>query len=165
MEITAVRIRLVNSKDKKLKAFACVSLDSCFVVRDIKVISRPAWLFVAMPSRKLTFCCPRCNTKNHLRGKYCNNCGVRLSAPRAALNGRGRVKLYADVAHPISAECREVFHNRVIAAYQEELARSKQPGYQLRPLSEDEETGVEVEAWDEFPGEGGASAAPPPQDE
>lgn len=160
MEISAVRIRLVSSRDNKLKAFACVSLDNCFVIRDIKVISRPSGLFVAMPSRKLTFCCPRCNTKNHLRGKYCSNCGARLSAPRAALNGRGRVKLYADVAHPISSECRELFHQKVIAAYEEEVARASQPGYQSKPLSDDED-GVEVEAWDEFPGDGELGQAEP----
>jgi len=164
MEITAIRIRLVSGKDNKLKAFACVSLDNSFVIRDIKVISRPAGLFVAMPSRKLTFCCPRCNTKNHLRGKYCNSCGARLSTPRAALNGRGRVKLYADVAHPITPECRELFHQKVITAYEEELARASQPGYQAKPLSDDE-AGVEVEAWDEFPASGELGPPEPSQDE
>ncbi len=163
MEITAVRIRLVNSKDNKLKAFACVSIDNTFVIRDIKVISRPQGLFVAMPSRKLTFCCPRCNTKNHLRAKYCNNCGARLSAPRAALNGRGRVKLYADVAHPITQECRERFHHSVITAYEDELSRSEQPGYRAQDLPDDD--GVEVEAWDDYTGDAQMGAAePPPED-
>ncbi len=159
MEITAVRIRLVNTKDNKLRAFACVSLDNCFVIRDIKVISRPSGLFVAMPSRKLTFCCPRCNTKNHLRGKYCNNCGARLSPPRAALNGRGRVKLYADVAHPITPECREQFHRHVISAYEEEVARSGQPGYQPRAGDDD------GEGWDEFSCDVEMGLAEPPTEE
>jgi stage V sporulation protein G len=129
VEITDIRIRLVTSKDEKLKAFACVSLDGCFVIRDIKIISRPGGVFVAMPSRKLTFCCARCSTKNHLRAKYCNTCGSRLAAPGTAVNGRGRAKLYADVAHPITQECREAFHRKVLAAYQEEVARAAQPGY------------------------------------
>jgi stage V sporulation protein G len=159
VEITAVRIRLVNTKDNKLRAFACVSLDDCFVIRDIKVINRPLGLFVAMPSRKLTFCCPRCNTKNHLRGKYCNNCGARLSPPRAALNGRGRVKLYADVAHPITPECREMFHNVVIAAFEEELAKAGQPDYQG---NSDE---GEVDGWDDFSCDAGMGLAEPPQEE
>lgn len=150
VEITAVRIRLVNSKDNKLRAFACVSVDNSFVIRDIKVISRPNGLFVAMPSRKLTFCCQRCNSKNHLRSKYCNTCGTRLSAPHAALNGRGRVKLYADVAHPITPECREHFHQKVLAAYEEELARSAQPGYQPA-FAGDDDAGPEPESWEDVP--------------
>ena len=148
MEITAVRIRLVSFKDNKLQAFACVALDGCFVIRDIKVISRPNGLFVAMPSRKLTFCCQRCAAKNHLRAKYCNACGARLSSPRTALNGRGRAKLFADVAHPITPECRELFHQKVLAAYQEELDRSRQPGYQPAAQGEDD-AGPEMESWPE----------------
>jgi stage V sporulation protein G len=163
VEITAVRIRLVHSKDSKLKAFACVSLENSFVIRDIKVISRPSGLFVAMPSRKLTFCCPRCNTKNHLRAKYCNNCGARLSAPRAALNGRGRVKLYADVAHPITPECREMFHQKVIAAYEDELVKARQPEYaeQQSPGNESTDEG----GWDDFSGDMEMGMAEPPQEQ
>ena len=139
MDITDVRIRLVSSKDEKLKAFACVALDGCFVIRDIKIISRKDGLFVAMPSRKLSFCCPRCNAKNHLRASFCNSCGGRLAVPSTAVNGRGRTKLYADVAHPITQECRESFHQRILAAYEEELARSRQPGYapQVLPVDMD----------------------------
>jgi len=144
VDITDVRIRLVSSKDEKLKAFACVALDGCFVIRDIKIISRRDGLFVAMPSRKLSFPCPRCNAKNHLRAKFCNNCGGRLAVPSTAVNGRGRAKLYADVAHPITQDCRESFHKRVLAAYEEELARSRQPGYtpQVLPVDVDS-AGVE----------------------
>jgi stage V sporulation protein G len=134
VDITDVRIRLVNSKDEKLKAFACVALDGSFVIRDIKIISRRDGLFVAMPSRKLSFCCPRCNTKNHLRAKFCNTCGGRLTVPSTAVNGRGRAKLYADVAHPITQDCRESFHKKILAAYEDELARSRQPGYAPQPL-------------------------------
>ena len=36
----------------------------------------------------------------------------------------GRAKLYADIAHPINSACREMIQQRVIQAYQEELARS-----------------------------------------
>jgi stage V sporulation protein G len=141
VEITDVRIRLVAGKDEKLRAFACVALDGCFVVRDIKIISKPNGLFVAMPSRKLTFCCPRCNTKNHLRAKFCSTCGGRLPASNAATNGRGRAKLFADVAHPITQECRERFHRKILAAYEEELARSQQPGYTPQTLPDEADPG------------------------
>jgi len=38
MEITEVRVILKESSDKKLKAYATVTFDNVFVVRDIKVI-------------------------------------------------------------------------------------------------------------------------------
>ncbi len=50
MEITEVRISLRN--DEKLKAFATVTFDNCFIVRDLKVINGNNGLFIAMPSRK-----------------------------------------------------------------------------------------------------------------
>jgi stage V sporulation protein G len=136
VEITDVRIRLMDGKDEKLRAFACVAFDGCFVVRDIKIIGKPNGLFVAMPSRKLTFSCPQCNTKNHLRSKFCCTCGGRLPATNAAADGRGRAKLYADVVHPITQECRERFQRRILAAFEEELARSRQPGYKPEMLPE-----------------------------
>ena len=51
MDITAIRVHLMN--EGKLKAFACVTLDSCFVVRNMKVVEGSKGLFLCMPSRKL----------------------------------------------------------------------------------------------------------------
>lgn len=50
MEITEVRVFPVN--EEKLKAYATVTFDDCFVVRDLKVIHGNSGLFVAMPSKK-----------------------------------------------------------------------------------------------------------------
>jgi len=50
MEITAVKVFPVN--EEKLKAFVIITLDNCFVVRDLKVIHGNSGLFVAMPSKK-----------------------------------------------------------------------------------------------------------------
>lgn len=50
MEITEVRISLRN--DDKLKAFASITFDDCFVVRGLKVIEGANGSFVAMPSRR-----------------------------------------------------------------------------------------------------------------
>ncbi len=52
MEITDVRIRLVNKEDNKLKAVASVTIDNCFVIHDIKIIESAEGEFIAMPSRK-----------------------------------------------------------------------------------------------------------------
>ncbi|HOX44969.1 MAG TPA: septation regulator SpoVG [Myxococcota bacterium] len=50
MEITEVRVFPVN--EDKLKAYATITFDACFVVRDLKVIQGNSGLFVAMPSKK-----------------------------------------------------------------------------------------------------------------
>jgi stage V sporulation protein G len=52
MEITEVRVYPVKKADEKLKAFATITFDNCFVIRDLKVINGNSGLFVAMPSRK-----------------------------------------------------------------------------------------------------------------
>jgi len=70
MEITEVRIFLKDSPDKKLKAYATVTFDNAFVVRNIKVIEGGSGLFIAMPSRKLKTACPKCNFRNEVRSKY-----------------------------------------------------------------------------------------------
>ena len=50
MEITDVRIYPVE--EEKLKGYATITFDSCFVVRDVKIIAGPKGLFVAMPSKR-----------------------------------------------------------------------------------------------------------------
>lgn len=51
MEITDVKIYPVN--EKKVKAYASVIFDECFIIRDLKVIDGDSKLFVAMPSKKM----------------------------------------------------------------------------------------------------------------
>lgn len=50
MEVTEVKVFPVN--EEKLKAYATITFDNCFVVRDLKIISGENSLFVAMPSKK-----------------------------------------------------------------------------------------------------------------
>jgi stage V sporulation protein G len=50
MEITEVRVFPVN--EDKLRAYVTVTLDHCFVVRDLKVIHGSTGLFVAMPAKR-----------------------------------------------------------------------------------------------------------------
>ena len=50
MRITDVKISLRD--DEKLKAFATVTFEDCFVVRGMKVIQAARGLFVAMPARR-----------------------------------------------------------------------------------------------------------------
>lgn len=50
MEITEVRVIPVN--EDKLRAYVTITLDDCFVIRDLKVIHGTTGLFIAMPSKK-----------------------------------------------------------------------------------------------------------------
>lgn len=129
MEISEVRVKMVANKDDRLKAFCSMTLDNDFVVRDIKVIEGTGGLFVAMPSRKMSDHCEKCGGKNHLRAKFCNNCGGTLSENRAKQDVKGRMKLHADIAHPINAECRRRIQATIVEAFEDELKRSEEPGY------------------------------------
>ena len=51
MEVTNVKIFPV--RDKRVRAYASIVLDDCFIVRDLKVIHGESKLFVAMPSKKM----------------------------------------------------------------------------------------------------------------
>ena len=51
MEITEVKV--FPAKDGgRLKAYATIVFDNCFIIRDLKVIEGHKGLFVSMPSRK-----------------------------------------------------------------------------------------------------------------
>ena len=129
MEITEVRIKLMEEASERLQAFCSITFDNSFVIRDLKIIDGSNGPFVAMPSRKLTAHCPHCGCKNHLRAPHCNQCGGRLSEDRLVKDEDGRAKLYADIAHPINSACREMIQERVIREFRVELERSKLPGY------------------------------------
>jgi stage V sporulation protein G len=132
VEITEVRIKLMENAEDRLRAFCSITFNNSFVVRDLKIIDGPNGPFVAMPSRKLTAHCPFCNAKNHLRARFCNQCGKRLPPDQADTSPTGRIKLYADIAHPINARSRELIQERVIQEFREELERARQPGYVSR---------------------------------
>jgi stage V sporulation protein G len=127
MQLTDVRVHLCDSTGR-LKAFCCLTFDDSFVVRDVKLIEGDEGLFLAMPARKLCDHCPRCHEKNHLRARYCNHCGLRIDENRHA-GARQRIKLHADVAHPINPDLRRQLEGHVIDAFYRELERSKLPGY------------------------------------
>ena len=130
MEITEIRIKLMEDSEDRLRAFCSITIDGCFVVRDLKIIDGTSGPFVAMPSRKLSGHCQRCKHKNHLRATYCNHCGVKLHLDSDGYDSPQ--KLYADVAHPINSECREMIQNAVIDEFNAELDRYQQPGYRSR---------------------------------
>src|SRR5258708_11906919 len=121
-----------TGSNERLQAFCSITFDDMFVIRDLKIIEGAKGFFVAMPSRKLTDRCHNCGTKNHLRSRFCNQCGCRLDENRAIRDADGRAKLHADIAHPINSMCREKIQSAVLQSYADELERSKMPGYVSR---------------------------------
>jgi len=85
MNVTEVRVFPVKKEDDKLKAFATITLDSCFVIRDLKVIHGNSGLFIAMPSRKK------------------------------------KDGTYADIAHPLNRETREMIEQAVFDEYRRQV--------------------------------------------
>jgi stage V sporulation protein G len=125
MEINEVRVFLKEGQDRKLKAYATLTFDKVFVVRNVKVIEGTKGLFVAMPSRRTKESCPKCNFKNAVRSKYCNQCGAQLPQyvepkPAAQADGPQRQSEHRDIAHPITSDFREYIQKKVLAAYEEE---------------------------------------------
>ena len=147
MQITEVRVKLMGDAQDRLLAFCSITFDASFVIRDLKIIKGTKGPFVAMPSRKLTDRCPRCGNKNYLRSGYCSQCGMRLRDDRAMKGQDGRAKLYADIAHPINSECRELIQNEVIRAYEHELVLAQQPGYVCRYDEFDDSMMDEFHEW------------------
>ncbi len=133
VEITEVRIKLMEDSEDRLRAFCSITIDHSFVVRDLKIIEGSSGPFVAMPSRKLTARCHRCGHKNYLRTTFCNHCGIRLRQGQEIRDEEGNSsKLYADIAHPINQACRDLIQKAVLDEYKLELERAKQPGYRSR---------------------------------
>jgi len=117
MNVTEVRIKpatTINPNDRLL-GFANIVFDNAFAVSDIKIISGPSGIFVAMPSRKIMDHCPACRTKNAIGSNFCNQCGGKL--PPVNFPPEERPKLYADIAHPINAEARAMIEADIIKAY------------------------------------------------
>ena len=112
MEITEVRIS--QMKKDKLKAFASVMFDGCFVVHDIKVIDGPNGLLVCMPSKKAQIECPKCRQKIHSGSMFCPLCGERVPIAAASYD---RKKDHRDIAHPINDEFRRYISTEVLEAY------------------------------------------------
>ena len=129
MKITEVRIFPKKEEgDRKLRAFAAVTFDNCFVVRDIKIIEGGNGLFVAMPSRKTTEPCAKCGARNPLNSNYCGQCGTKMefqgpqpTAPEEL--AAARHSAHKDIAHPITPECREAVQKSILEAFQGQLRK------------------------------------------
>jgi stage V sporulation protein G len=129
VEITEVRIFL-KDKDKtnrKLKAYATVTFDDVFVVRNVKVIEGNSGLFVAMPSKKVQTLCPKCGHNNAIHSHFCNQCGQALESEPINMEKtsiQDRQAEHRDIAHPITQEFRDYIQKKVLEAYEKETQKA-----------------------------------------
>ncbi len=127
MEITEVKVSLRDHPQTRLKAYATLTFDHCFVVRNVKIIEGKSGLFVAMPSRKPKIGCAKCQFKNDLGGRFCSQCGSSLvavmPAPGAGEPESAEGIAHRDIAHPITAEFRQRLQYAVFAAYEAEQVK------------------------------------------
>lgn len=129
MEITEVRISQKEGVNSKLRAYATITIDNVFVVRNIKIIDGKAGLFIAMPSRKIKEPCPKCSHKNAIRSKFCNECGSQLPvhalpvSPNPGAEHDLRQAEHKDIAHPITVQAREYIQKKILDAYQAEKSK------------------------------------------
>jgi stage V sporulation protein G len=138
MKITEVRIFPTESRDGKLKAFATMTFDDWFVVRNVKVIQGNTGLFIAMPSRKAMDPCNKCGFKNVRGSKYCNQCGKELpQKPNFQEDENGEKQGdHMDIAHPITQECRVYLQKEILEAYNKEIGRKSVEGNSYKPVDE-----------------------------
>lgn len=101
MEVTNVGISLKNTEGT-LRAYATVTFDDEFVVKDIKITETEKGLAMSMPRRK-----------------------VKLKEDVDENDPEVRARLYKDVAHPINSTAREKIEKAVFAKYEEELKKAQ----------------------------------------
>ncbi len=136
MKITEVRIFPTESKDGKLKAFATMTFDDWFVVRNVKIIQGNHGLFVAMPSRKAMDNCPKCRFKNVRGSRFCNQCGAQLPTQQVTEDpGEERQGSHMDIAHPISQECRVYIQEEILRAYDRDQESQPVVSSELEPTA------------------------------
>ena len=122
MKITEVRVYKKDDHDKKLRAFATITFEGCFVVRDIKIIEGSKGLFVAMPSRKIKEECPKCRQRVTIGSRYCCQCGAKMHEQEhhVAREPNDKQSEYRDIAHPITADFRDCIQKAILTAYEEQ---------------------------------------------
>ena len=121
MEITEIRVFQKEGQDKKLKAYATVTFDNSFVVRNIKVIQGSSGLFIAMPSRKMKRLCQKCHFKNEIGSKFCSHCGAAIKSENQNAELSDAKAEHRDIAHPITQQFREYLQTKILEAYEKEI--------------------------------------------
>jgi len=101
MKITKVKGKKVYNENSNVKGIVEVTLDKCFVIKDIRIIQKPDKMVVAMPSKLV-------HSRNE-DGTFSED-----------------VLVHRDQAHPINHETREMFNSTILGAYE----RAETPNFE-----------------------------------
>lgn len=103
---------------RRLKGYCSLVLDNALIVHDLKIIEGNKGLFVAMPSRKVTYLCEHCREcQNKLDANFCNKCGKALD-PILPKDGE-KIKYHVDIVHPINQKTRTTMQEAVLSAFKQ----------------------------------------------
>lgn len=116
MNITDTRLDIIDNPSGKLRAFCSMTFNDEFVVKNFKIIEGNHGLFVAMPSRKLTKPCYRCDNRAFRNANYCDRCGKEFD-DRSGNSHHDTEDTHSDIAFPIEDDFREQLEDQLIAAY------------------------------------------------
>jgi len=110
MKISKVKIRLSQSSNSKLKAYAFVSFDSVLTIRNIRIVKgKNDGLFVIFPNVEEKRICKNCKAKTSYKDAYCRKCGVSLPVILPSVKYKSVIGL--------SKELREEVVKRVLEEY------------------------------------------------
>ncbi len=92
MKITRVQVRKFDNDNSNVKGVAEVTLNKCFVIKDIRIVQKPEKIVVAMPSKAVV-------SKEFME------------------NGEVKRK-HKDLAHPLNQETRKIFNDTILGVYE-----------------------------------------------
>ena len=90
MRITRVNVKKFDNPEATVKGIVEVTLNDCFVIKDIRIIEKPEKMVVAMPSKSYV--------------------------TRGTDDMEG-VRKHKDLAHPINAETRKIFNDIILEVF------------------------------------------------
>jgi DNA-binding cell septation regulator SpoVG len=124
MKITEIQVTLTSEKIQErdgVLAFVRLVFESSLAIRDIKVMERDSFIYLGMPSRKVTEPCLNCGRKAAVTDVYCHYCGKRRTP-----TPKEDKKIYVDTAYPINQEFRLYLEEQVMNSYNTMVPKDKQ---------------------------------------
>ena len=114
MKISEVKIKLSQSSNSKLKAYASVSFDGILTIRNMRIIKgRKDELLVVFPNIEEKRICKNCKAKTSYKDAYCRKCGATLPVILSSVKYKSVVGL--------SKELREEVVKQVLEEYKKTL--------------------------------------------
>ena len=91
MEITEVRIKLMEESEDRLRAFCSITIDHCFRYSRSENHRRSEWVrSLPCQAAKMTARCGKCGNKNHMRSPLLQSMRCALARPPGCTRARGK---------------------------------------------------------------------------